>query len=312
MFTAVAAFMVIAGAGDGGRTIAITLDDLPGVPSADLKGVREMNRGVLAALKRVGAPAIGFVNEEKLQVEGERDARVAVLRSWLEAGMTLGNHGYRHQGLTKTPLADYQDDVLRGEVVTRRLLAARELPLVYYRHPYTHTGPTADVKERFERFLTERNYRVAPFTIEHTDWVFAALYQDALDRGDRKAAASIRGEYLAFFERVCTFFEMLARDMFGRDIPQILLTHVNRLNGDALGDILALLQKRGYRFVTLDQALADEAYRTPDHYVGPHGPSWLHRWTVAKKLPLRQREEPDVSPEIRERHRALQEKRKPR
>lgn len=201
---------------------------------------------------------------------------------------------------------------MRGEVVTRRLLAARELPLVYYRHPYTHTGPTADVKERFERFLTERNYRVAPFTIEHTDWVFAALYQDALDRGDRKAAASIRGEYLAFFERVCTFFEMLARDMFGRDIPQILLTHVNRLNGDALGDILALLQKRGYRFVTLDQALADEAYRTPDHYVGPHGPSWLHRWTVAKKLPLRQREEPDVSPEIRERHRALQEKRKPR
>lgn len=98
MFTAVAAFMVIAGAGDGGRTIAITLDDLPGVPSADLKGVREMNRGVLAALKRVGAPAIGFVNEEKLQVEGERDARVAVLRSWLEAGMTLATTGTATRG----------------------------------------------------------------------------------------------------------------------------------------------------------------------------------------------------------------------
>jgi hypothetical protein len=46
------------------------------------------------------APAIGFVNERGLQVEGERDARVAIVRSWLEAGMTLGNHGFRHQDLS--------------------------------------------------------------------------------------------------------------------------------------------------------------------------------------------------------------------
>jgi hypothetical protein len=94
--------------------------------------------------------------------------------------------------------------------------------------------------------------------------------------------------------------------MFGRDIPQILLTHVNRLNADALPELLAWLQKRGYRFITLDQALGDPVYATPDLYVGTNGPSWLHRWTVARKLPLRMREEPDVPAELYARFKALQ------
>jgi hypothetical protein len=37
----------------------------------------------------------------------------------------------------------------------------------------------------------------------------------------------------------------------------------------------------------------DPAYRTADDFVGTSGPSWLHRWRVAKKLPPRMRDEPD-------------------
>ena len=173
------------------RTVAITIDDLPGVGARSLAELQQMNRRVLAALRAAGAPAIGFVNERGLQVDGERDHRAKILASWLEAGMTLGNHGHRHQDLSKVPLAEYQDDVIRGEVVTRALLQQRQLPLVYYRHPYTHTGPTLEVKQGFERFLAERGYKVAPFTIEHSDWQFASLYAQAAQRGDRKQMASL-------------------------------------------------------------------------------------------------------------------------
>jgi peptidoglycan/xylan/chitin deacetylase (PgdA/CDA1 family) len=280
------------------RTVAITLDDLPGAGAPTLAQAVSMNRDVLRALRGAGAPAIGFVNEAKLQVEGERDERVAVLKGWLDAGMTLGNHGYRHQDLSKIPLAEYQDDVLRGEVITRRLLEDRKLPLVYYRHPYTHTGATAEVRQAFERFLAERKYRIAPFTIEHSDWMFADLYGDALERRDGKQAASIRASYLAHLDQMCGWFETLSRETFGREIAQVLLIHVNRLNAETLPDMLALLRKRGYRFVTLDEALADEAYRTVDEYVGRAGLSWLHRWRVTKKLPSRLREEPDVPKEL--------------
>ena len=57
------------------RTIAITLDDLPLAPNADdLAAVRRVNETLVGLLARRRVPAIGFVNEGKLQVPGEREA----------------------------------------------------------------------------------------------------------------------------------------------------------------------------------------------------------------------------------------------
>ena len=291
------------------RTMAITIDDLPGASGGGvpltLRDLRDINRRMLRALRAAKAPAIGFVNENKLHVDGERDARAAILSGWLEAGMALGNHTFRHRGLSKTPLTEYQDDVLRGEVITRALLETRQQPLVWFRHPYTHTGPTAEVKQAFETFLAERGYKVAPFTIENADFAFAALYAQAISRRNRADARGLRQAYLDYLEAMCTFYEELARDTFGREIPQILLTHVNRLNADVFPELLARLARRGYRFITLDEAMSDEAYRTPDLYVGSHGPSWLHRFRLARGKPDRLRDEPDPPREISDRYKAL-------
>jgi len=46
----------------------------------------------------------------------------------------------------------------------------------------------------------------------------------------------------------------------------------NRLNADSLGDVIERLEKRGYQFISLDEALRDAAYLTPDEFVGPMGP----------------------------------------
>jgi peptidoglycan/xylan/chitin deacetylase (PgdA/CDA1 family) len=281
------------------RRMAITIDDLPGVTNTpDLRTFREMNRRMLSALRHARVPAIGFVNEKALHVEGERDARAGILRGWLDAGMTLGNHTFAHKALSKTPLAAYQDDVIRGEVITRQLLEARGLPLVYFRHPRTQTGPTTEIKHAFERFLTERGYRIAPFTIENSDWAYAALYEEALASRDEQGARALRQAYLEHLDRACAFFEKTSREMFERDIPQILLTHVNRLNADVFPTLLTQLRGRGYRFVSLDEVLADEAYTTPDLYVGNNGPSWFHRWSVAKQQPSRLKDEPDMPPHL--------------
>jgi hypothetical protein len=49
-----------------------------------------------------------------------------------------------------------------------------------------------------------------------------------------------------------------------------------------------MMKKRGYEFVTLDEALADPAYRRPDEYVGPRGLSWIHRWAVTQGMELKE------------------------
>jgi len=291
------------------RTIALTFDDLPLAPKADdLAAVRRVNEALLRVLAERKVPAIGFVNEGKLQVTGERDARIAVLQQWLDAGQALGNHTFSHWSLRDTPLQAYEDDVLHGEVVTRQLLERRGgKPALYFRHPFTATGPTPEVKAAFEGFLQARGYVIAPFTVENADYMFQTLYADARSRGDAPGAARVRTAYLGHTEAVLAFCEGLSREMFGREIAQILLLHDNELNADALATLLDRLAARGYGFVSLDTALGDEAFRTPDRFVGNFGPSWLHRWRVALGLPSRMRDEPDPPQWVLDGYKALTE-----
>lgn len=276
------------------RRIALTFDDLPGVSQrSSLAVLDDINTRLLATLRIEGVPAVGFVNERGLDVAGEQEARLALLRSWVSGRLTLGNHTYSHKSLNDTPLGAYQADVLKGELATRRLLDAAGHKLVWFRHPYTHTGPTAEIKGAFNAFLNEHGYRVAPFTIEAADYAFAAVYERALMADADQRAEDAMAAYLAHQEAMLAFSEALALDSFGRDIPQILLAHVNRLNADAMPELLRRLRARGYIFVTLDSVMDDEAYATPDRFVGRHGPSWLHRWRVALDRPSRMADEPD-------------------
>jgi peptidoglycan/xylan/chitin deacetylase (PgdA/CDA1 family) len=276
------------------RRLAITIDDLPFL-AGDLSP-ESIDRGteqLLAALTSHGAPAIGFVNEIKLAEGGGTDAQVGRLRRWLDAGLQLGNHTHSHRSLANTPIADYEADVLRGEAVTRGLLAERSLTPKYFRHPYTNTGPTADVKARFEGFLSQHGYQVAPFTIEHADYVFNRVWRDLRRAGDRDGLTRLRRDYLAHLDTMTAYFEGLSAKVFGREVAQVLLTHANEINAACLDEMLARLKARGYRFISLDEAMRDEAYRTEDRFVGSFGPSWLHRWGIARGFPVSMRDEPD-------------------
>lgn len=60
------------------------------------------------------------------------------------------------------------------------------------------------------------------------------------------------------------------------------MIHANFINSDYFDDIAKMLKKRNYQFVSLENALTDEAYQTPDTFVKRNGISWLHRWALAK------------------------------
>ena len=276
------------------KTMAITFDDLPKSSGMDdLESVRRTTDAILAVLKAHKAPAVAFVNEGKLYAGPAMVAeRAALLQSWVSAGVPLGNHTYSHFDLNDVPLEKYQDDIVRGERTSTRLMRGAPGPR-WFRHPYTHTGPTREIKEALEKFLAGRGYRIAPFTIENSDWVFSAAYAKATRGGDDALAGKIRGAYLEHTDTMLDWYESLASDTFKRDIPQILLIHANDLHADALDALLSRIQKRGYRWTTLEAAMKDAAYATADTFVGTSGPSWLHRWRVSVRLPSRLQDEPD-------------------
>lgn len=276
------------------RRMAITIDDLPGVPAdAPVAALRSMTDAMVEALRAAQAPAFGFVNEGKLTIRGETHERTALLETWLDAGVPLGNHTYSHPDLNTMPLAEYQRDVIRGEPVTFRLMIARDRTERFFRHPFTHTGPSAPIKTAFERFLRARGYTIAPFTVENADYLFSSAIRAARRQSDADLIEKIEQEYIAHTMSMLDFYEPLAREIAGREFTQILLIHVNELNAATLPQLLTRVAQRGYRFVTLASAMEDSVYRQRDGYIGRSGPSWIHRWRATRGLPSMMREEPE-------------------
>jgi peptidoglycan/xylan/chitin deacetylase (PgdA/CDA1 family) len=270
------------------REVAVTFDDLPvaSVPRHDIAYYREMTGKLLAAIKSNKVPVIGFVNEDKLYADGKLSAaRVRLLRRWLDAGLELGNHAFSHPDLHRTPLDAYQADVIRGEEMTAKLLRRKGMRLRYFRHPFLHTGIDLETKHRFEKFLNERGYRVAPVTIDNSEWIFAIAYARAAERGDTQMMRRIAAAYIPYMEDKFDYFEKQSVALFGYEMKQILLLHANALNADYFAELAQMIKRRGYRFITLDEALTDKAYASPDTYAGPGGITWLHRWalTAGKK-----------------------------
>ncbi|HSD31897.1 MAG TPA: polysaccharide deacetylase family protein [Gemmatimonadales bacterium] len=263
----------------GERAVAYTFDDLPASRFTSLDDARSITARLLAHIRALGLPAIGFVNEGKLHSQpGEEDARAALLDAWLDAGLDLGNHTYSHLRLYDATLADFQADVLRGERVTRRLMAARGRHPRYFRHPTLNTGRDLATKRALERFLADNGYAVAPVTIDSDEYLYALAYDRARARGDRVMMDRLGRDYLRYMREIFGFYEQLSRSLLGREPAQVLLLHANALNADWLDELAAMIAGRGYRAVALDDALADPAYALPDEYVGPRGPSWLERW----------------------------------
>ncbi len=163
----------------------------------------------------------------------------------------------------------------------------------FFRHPFLQAGPEAAKRDGLEKFLQEQGYRIAPVTLDNSDYMFAAVYGHCLARGDNRAAQRCRATYIPYLESIFEFFEQRSVQVFGREIPQVLLLHVSRLNSDAMPGILAMIVGRGYGIVPLEEALADKAYETPDHYYGPGGFSWIHRWSRTMGMaPLGEPDEP--------------------
>lgn len=267
------------------RTIAVTIDDLPVVSTRrDLKNRQEITKKLLGHIKKAKVPAIGFVNESKLYRDDKRvEAEVDLLRMWIDAGLELGNHTYSHRSSDAISVEDYTADILRGETITKELLKAKNREIRYFRHPFLQTGSDMQVKTAIYKFLAEQNYTVAPITFDNADYIFSRAYDNAFDKKDKKLMKQVGDAYVPYMEKKLDYWERQSIKLLGREMSQTLLIHANFINSDYFDDLAAMFRKRGYRFVTLEEALKDEAYRLPDNFTRRAGISWLHRWTLDKR-----------------------------
>jgi hypothetical protein len=67
--------------------------------------------------------------------------------------------------------------------------------------------------------------------------------------------------------------------------------------------LIELFRKRGYRFITLEDALSDQAYGLPDTFIGEEGSGWLDHWAITLGKPPQGA--PSVPQWVNERWKAL-------
>lgn len=278
------------------REVAVTFVNYPANNIYDNGRLTNKTRKLLRSLAANNVHAVAFVNEARLYREdGTPDeARVALLREWLDAGHELGNETAHHTNLYNASVEEFEQDVLGGEQIMSKLVAERGGRLRYFSYPYLNTGPNPEAKAAVEKFLRGRGYLIHPVTIDNMDWLFSHAYIEALRRDDEPTAARIRAEYVPYMEHMFEFFENYSREVTGREIPQVLMLTAGALNADCFDDLAAMLKHRGYTFVTMEQATKDAAYSLPDTYTGVRGDSWIARWAVTKGLEYKDTEEENL------------------
>lgn len=261
------------------RSIAITIDDAPhNGPIGLLAELSLMTKKFTETLKAQKIPAVVFVNEGQLYYSADQvEEKIAILRSWAGSGIELGNHSFGHVGLKDTPLESYQDDFIRGEVISRRIANETKTPLRYFRHPLLQMGPTREIEDRFNAFLERRGYRSVPITLTTEDWMFLFAYQKARDANEKRR---ISDDYVRFAEADVVYREKATELMFGRPIAHILLVHANEVTADNLTRLIEMYRSRGYKFISVEEALKDPAYAKPDSYTPTS--DWLRGWSISK------------------------------
>ncbi len=269
LLIAVAGFAMMAAAGahaadKTGFDIAITVDDLPvhGSATPGLSRV-DIANNYINALKAHKVPqAYGFVNAVGIQREPGSEE---VLKVWRAAGFPLGNHTFTHNNVNSGTPEAFEADIVANEATLQTYMGGNNWH--YLRFPFLSAGDAAH-HDAVKTWLDAHNYRIADVSAGFDDWAYTDTYNRCLARNDQASIAILKQRYLAGVDAGIVRMKALSQAVYGRMIPQVLLTHIGGFASIMLPEVLNRLDAAGAHYVTLEQAESDPAYAETDPRAG--------------------------------------------
>jgi peptidoglycan/xylan/chitin deacetylase (PgdA/CDA1 family) len=257
--------------------IAVTFDDLPSHSALPSDTTRiDIAKKIIATLRDANVPAYGFVNGLRLQDDA---ASAPVLQLWRDAGFPLGNHTYSHLNLNRSTLDEWEADTLKNEP-----LLAPDADWHWLRFPYLAEGDTVAKHDAVRAFLAAHGYRIAAVTLSFDDYYWNEPYARCVAKGDKATIAAMEAAFLAAAETSFRYYHVLSQELYGRDIPYVLLMHLGAFDARMLPRLLALYKANGVSFVSLAQAEADPFYRIDTDPSLPAGPTTLEQAMAARGI----------------------------
>ena len=152
-----------------------------------------------------------------------------------------------------------------------------------FRYPFLSEGDTLAKRDEVRGFLAKNGYRIAEVTVDYFDWAWNSAYDRCEAQHDVKSIEWLREHVADSADEQLRRSRFLALSLFGRNVTQILLLHFGTFEALTLDATLKELRRRNVKFVTLDEALSDPAYRINPDFVSPHGMGFLTRVAMARK-----------------------------
>jgi peptidoglycan-N-acetylglucosamine deacetylase len=265
------------------RQIAITFDDLPvhgPLPPGETR--LDVANQVISALRNAHVPpTYGFVNAAHLEQQPDT---IQVLQAWRAAGNPLGNHTWSHPNVNQIPLADFEANIARDEPTLQSQMADGDWH--WFRFPYLAEGDTPEKRAGIREYLAQHGYRVAGVTMSFADYDWNEPYARCSEKNDGKAIRWLERSYLTAADHSIRFDRTLSKELYGHDIPYVLLMHIGAFDGHMLPRLLALYQRRGFSFVSLEEAESDPFYKIDTDLSLPPGPDNLEGVADSRHLPL--------------------------
>ncbi len=279
-----AALLGLAAANPAGAVdLAITVDDLP-VHMAMPPGMTraKLAQDMLDAFKAAGAPRVyGFINAERSQSEPGAER---VLELWRKAGYPLANHTWSHMSLNQNPVEAWQADLLRNEPELKARMKGEDWRWV--RFPYLHEGNTPEKRDAARKFVAEQGYKIASVTLDFSDWAFNDAYARCMTKNDAAGVARLETVWLDAAAKSLAYQRGLSKELYGREIPLVLLMHVGAFSARMTPALMDLYKREGVRLVTLEKAQSDPFYAADTKPQPTPAPLTLENALRARNLPV--------------------------
>ncbi|MGZ3769279.1 MAG: polysaccharide deacetylase family protein [Bdellovibrio sp.] len=197
-------------------TIALTFDDGPDPVTTPM---------VLSVLRAHKVKATFFV------LGGKIPGNEPLLRHMVKEGHMLGNHSYSHANFH-----DLSSSKSRAEIAaTDHLLHQFEIP-EYFRFPYGNSTCSADDT------VKALGYKIVGWNIDSCDWAYADGYVSDKENKTCRAPESLRSDFIGYV------LKQVSEIQGG----VILMHDVHLKTAQNLDRLLSILERKGYKFVTLD------------------------------------------------------------
>jgi peptidoglycan-N-acetylglucosamine deacetylase len=273
------------------QQIAFTWDDLPAHSALPPGETRvEIGSKLIAAMKEAHLPPVyGFLNGILTE---EEPLSTPMLKDWHDAGLQLGNHTWSHMNLNQHSLAEWEADTLRNEALLKSYMGSDDWH--WLRYPNLAEGDTLQKREGARKFLAEHGYKIAAVTMSFGDYLYNGPYARCVTKNDAASVAQLEASYLAAADATIDYTRSMSKELYGRDIPYVLLMHVGALDARMLPRLLKLYRDKGFSFISLQDAEKDPFYKNDLDLSLPPIPDTLEEAMQTHNLALPPRPAPTV------------------